>query len=74
MLWRQQDAVQCQAVENSVCIAFLLIPSLGKNEWTLLLIQFQTVSVKTLSLAHFILAQICLQINNLTQDFQKDWN
>ncbi len=61
--------------KNSLCIAFLLIPTLGKSGWTLFLMKIQTASVRTWSFVHFILLQIRLQTrNNLTQDFKKDWN
>ncbi len=47
--------------KNSLCIAFLLIPTLGKSESTLFLMKIQTVSVRTLSFDHFILLRIHLQ-------------
>ncbi len=68
--------VQCQVLEkNCLCIAFLLIPVLGKSEWTLFLMKIQTASVRTWSFVRFILPQINLQMrHNSTQDLQKDWN
>ncbi len=49
--------------QNSVCIAFLLIPTLGKSGLTsrLVKVKFQTASVRTLSFLDFILPWICLQ-------------
>ncbi len=61
--------------KNSVCIAFLLIPTLGRSGSTLFLMTFQTTSVRTLSFVHFIALQIHLQTrHNSARDFQKDWN
>ncbi len=63
--------------KNSLCIAFLLIPALGKSGWTLFWVKIQTTSVRTRPFVCFILPQILLQTrHNSTQDFQKDrnWN
>ncbi len=43
------------ALKTSLCIAFLLIPTLGKSGWTLFLMKFQTASVRTWSFVHLIL-------------------
>ncbi len=72
----EDNKTQCSAKlwNNSLCIAFLLIPALGKRGWTVFLMKIQTESIRTWSFVHFILLCICLQTCHLTRDFQKDWN
>ncbi len=58
--------------KNRICVAFLLILTLEKSEWTLFLMKIQTASVRTWSFVHLILLQIRLQTrHNWTQDFPK---
>ncbi len=47
--------------KNIICIAFLLIQTLGKKGLVLFLMKFRTVSVRTQSFAHFILPRICFK-------------
>ncbi len=67
-----QKTTKCSAElwKNSLCTAFLLIPTLGNSGWTLFLKKFQTVSVRTCSLVHFILPWIYKQ-GTIRQYFRK---
>ncbi len=61
--------------KNSLCIAFFLIPTLGKSGRTFFLMKIQAVSVRTRYFVHLILPWIRKQTRpNSTRDFQKDWN
>ncbi len=65
-------AVPSRWKKNSLCIHFLLIPTLGKSGWTSFLMKFQTTSVRTRSFVHFILWRICFQTrHNSMWNFQK---
>ncbi len=59
----EDNKTQCSAKlwNNSLCIAFLLIPALGKSGWTVFLMKIQTESIRTWSFVQFILLCICLQ-------------
>ncbi len=51
-----EDKTLCSE-KNSLCIAFLLIPTLGKSGWTLFLIKIRTTSVRTLFYCGFVYRQ-----------------